>query len=56
MNVIFLYKYNKRYQSKNSKGLLRMKLAQIDESSYTTDARPKTMPECGRKEAEKAKE
>ena len=33
-----------------------MKLAQIDESSYTTDAWPKTMPGCGRKEAEKAKE
>ena len=33
-----------------------MKLAPIDVSSYTTDALAKTMPECGRKEAEKAKE
>ena len=33
-----------------------MKLAQIDASSYTTDARAKTMPECGRKEVEKANE
>ena len=33
-----------------------MKLAQTDASCYTTDAQPKTMPECGRKEAEKAKE
>ena len=33
-----------------------MKLAQIDASSYTTDAQAKTMPECGRKEVEKANE
>ena len=33
-----------------------MKLAKIDASSYTTDARAKNMPDCGRKEAEKAKE
>ena len=33
-----------------------MKLAQIDTRCYTTDAQAKTMPECGRKEAEKAKE
>ena len=38
------------------KGLLRMKLAQTDASSCTIDAQPKTMPECVRKEAEKAKE
>ena len=33
-----------------------MKLDQIDSSSYTTDVRAKTMPECGRKEVEKVKE
>ena len=33
-----------------------MKLAQIDASSYIIDARAKTMPECERKEVEKAKQ
>ena len=56
MDTFFLYIKNKRYQSKNSKGLLKMKLAQIDASSYTTDVQEKTTPECGTKEAEKAKE
>ena len=48
MESFSLYISNKRYQSKYSKGFLRVELAQID-------AQAKSMPQYGRKEAGKAK-